>query len=277
MTPGAACGPIHYRRPVTNPVRTMPRFRFTAVDSSGTPHDGTIDAATADAARNKLASNGLAVRTVEEVDSAPGLGAPELSRPTGPRVKGNPQPAPVPVLARVAEPSHEEARGGSRLPLVVAMIALLVSLGTAAFTIFGRDRDREVGGGSRLARYDFNTPEKAYNSSLKMAASGDVLARMELNGKFAAPQAREQLNSMVVRKTVDHDGKKALFVRFERHGREQRKVRWFERDPDTGMWRRAYSLEFGGGANALPEALAQDIEEWVTHDLDDPLGPDVDW
>jgi hypothetical protein len=165
--------------------------------------------------------------------------------------------------------------GGGRLALIVAFIALLVSLGTAVYCTALRDRDSN--GGDRLAKYDFTTPEKAYISSLRIAAEGDVLARMQLNGRFAAVQAREQLSTMAVRKTLNHGGKMVLFVRFERHGKERRRVRWFEYDRDARMWRRAYNLEFGGGMNVLPDDMLRQIEEWVTHDEDDPETSDIDW
>jgi len=251
----------------------MPRFRFTAADSSGIAHDGTIDAATATDARNKLASNGLAVRTVEEVAAPEGVLAPEITRRPTPKPE-SPIPGPGPVQPRRSEtPEPAQRQGGSPLSIVFSLLALLISLGTAAYTL---TRDPLKG---RLGKYDFSTPEEAYRSSVRMAADGDYVARMEREGKLIAPQAREQFLTSKI-KSESYRGKVVLFITFERNGKPRNLVRWFEKDPETQMWKRSWQMksETALGGGGLPQELSQRIAAFVTpHDPADGFTPDVDW
>src|SRR6476620_4129653 len=104
----------------------MPRYRFTAVDSYGTAHDGTIDAADEAAARNKLASNGLAVRSVEAAAATPGTEPPEVPRRAAPRSSGDGSgSAVIPRRARSPDaPDDPPARRGSPWPLILSLLAL---------------------------------------------------------------------------------------------------------------------------------------------------------
>ncbi|MCE9565453.1 MAG: hypothetical protein K8U57_25810 [Planctomycetes bacterium] len=253
----------------------MPRFRFTAADSSGATHDGTIDAATADDARNKLASNGLAVRTVEEMATPESVVAPDLPRRATPKPE-SPFPDPTHARPRKSEtPEPVQRRGGSPFPIIFSLLALLISLSTAAYTL---TRDPLKG---RLDKYDFSTPEKAYLSSVRMAADGDYLARFERESKLIGPQAREQFtSSQIENEPVRHDGKVGLFITYSRNGKVRRQVRWFELDPVTKMWKRAWVLEteLVGNGNGLPPQIAAKIARFVTPpEPGEAFTPDVDW
>lgn len=253
----------------------MPRFRFVAADATGSTHEGTIDAATEDVARNKLASNGLAVRSVTEATSADGAAAPEMPRPAAPRF-GGPQLVPIPVRPPGFDGSNATERGGggsSPFPIVFSLLALIVSLGTAAYTL---SRDPLA---SRAGKYDFSSgPEEAYRSSLKMMANGDLLARLERENKLQAPQAREILNTLEFSYPHgEYRGKKALFVKFQWKGKTRQQVRWFELDQTTGTWRRSHAMDTEIAINGLPPHLSERITNWVTPDQDDGFGPEADW
>ena len=104
----------------------MARFRFVAADSMSQVHDGTIDAATQTDARNKLASNGLAVRELEEIGpGAEPRAAPDRRSQAAAEAAAEPLPP-----RRPPQSAPVEAAGrGTSAPLVIAVIALIVGTG----------------------------------------------------------------------------------------------------------------------------------------------------
>ena len=191
----------------------MARFRFVAADSSGTLHDGAIDAATQTDARNKLASNGLAVRELEEI--APGGGAipPELPRRAAqpPRPVATDLPSGPPKRAPRAELA-DAPRRGSGVSMFLSIIALVVSLAAGAYVMY---RDPPWG---RLSRYDFSTAERAYMSQLRIEANADLQAMLELQRKLDGKRVREKLDSVRIEPPEDHMGKAVLFISFDSKG-----------------------------------------------------------
>lgn len=225
----------------------MPRYRFTAVDSYGTTHDGTIDAASEAAARNKLASNGLAVRTVEEVAAPPGTEAPEVPRRAAPKSAGDSSAA-IPRRARAFDsPEDPPARRGSPWPLVLSLLALFVSLATAVYT-FTRNRDP-------LSKYDFRTPEGAVNSEFKIMSTGDFMAQVQYQQRVFASEVRDR-SDVTIRNTVSSGDKRIVFYEYDQKGRHRKECAVMERD-DHGMWRRSVT-----GHQDLEPRVIQEMQRW---------------
>ncbi|HSQ54421.1 MAG TPA: hypothetical protein VLM40_01650 [Gemmata sp.] len=249
----------------------MPRFRFVAVDSTGAVHDGSINAATETDARNKLASNGLAVRTVEEVAGTAG----DAATVQPPRLAVTRAAAPGPIPTRFADTaSPAPGPRGSALPLVLSIAALLIAIATAGYVVF-RDSDSP---GGRMRKYNLKSAEDAYRSALQMLARGDSLAFMEYENTRLMKGAKDKLATLTVDRQREHDGKIALFIKYERKGKTQRQVQWMERDPDSGIWRRSIEMQFRSSANqSLPHELREEIDDWVTPSdrTGDPFG-DID-
>lgn len=202
----------------------MPRFRFVAADSFGHVSDGTIDAATQSDARNKLASNGLAVRELEEV-------AADVSSPpvTPRRVAATPtEPVERLPMRRVprSEPAAAPARGSS-LPVALSILALVISLAVAGYVLYRGDPYS-----SRLSRYDFTTPESAFRSNLRIQATADLPAMIELQRRSDGKQLRARLDAARVVDSVDCRGKSILFVEYLIDAILTREIHCFERDPD---------------------------------------------
>jgi len=234
----------------------MPRYRFAAADSDGMLHDGTIDAASLADARHKLASNGLAVRELEEVEGTAGMVPPDVPRRPAPKPAAKPaaNSEPLPTRPPRREPAAEAPRRGSRGPLVLSIIALLLALTAVAYVVY---RDPPWG---RLSKYDFRTPEAAYTSQVRMAANGDYLAMMELQRKLNNKQIRERLDSLRIDRTRQAGNRTVVFAEYREKGNQRREVVVFEKDADSGMWKQSYS--------AMTELmsdhrLGQEIREWT--------------
>jgi hypothetical protein len=236
----------------------MPRYRFAAADADGMLHDGTIDAASLADARHKLASNGLAVRELEEVEGTAGMVPPEVPRRHAPKPAAKPaaDADPLPTRPPRREPPAESPRRGSRATLVLSVIALFLSLTAVAYVVY---RDPPWG---RLSKYDFRTPEAAYTSQVRMAANGDYLAMMELQRKLNNKQIRQRLDTLRIDHTRQAGGKTVVFAEYYDKEKPQREVAVFEKDPDSGMWKQSYSA-MSELMHADPR-LAQEIREWTS-------------
>jgi hypothetical protein len=201
----------------------MPRFRFVAADSTGQVHDGAIDASTQTDARNKLAANGLAVRELEEVAG----GVEPISLPGRRTRSGAGEPVDTFTVQRVPRADEPgRARGGSALPLVLAIAALVVAVASAAYSAL---RDPLS---NRLSRYDFSTPEAAYMSHLRIQATGDVPAMIELQRRAVPKQTREKLDTARVVDAVECRGKTILFIEYEVNAVRVQEIQCFEPDPE---------------------------------------------
>jgi hypothetical protein len=230
----------------------MPRYRFAAVDSSGTVHDGTINAATESEARNKLASNGLAVRKVEEATSS-AEDAPLVEAPRRPASKSMP-PTAMPARAPVIEETEAPRRRGSPWPFIFSLLALLVAVSTAVYVVY-----RDPPGG-RLSKYDFRTPEAAAISYAKIEGNNDFRAQMELMNKLYGKYAREKANTLDVGKTLTHrSGMQVVFLNYTHDNMPIHEVQWFEKDADTGMWQPTHSPP-----DVQNTPLGQEIREWLS-------------
>jgi hypothetical protein len=231
----------------------MPRFRFIAADSTGQVSDGAIDAASETEARNKLASNGLAVRQVEEVAGAAGATPPELPRRTASRSSELVEPLPMKRTQRTDV--ADAPRGGSRAALPLSIIALVLALAAVTYVVY---RDPPWG---RLGRYDFRTPEAAYLSQLRIEANADLQAHVELQRKLNNRELREKLETTVIPRTRQFNDKHVLFIRYERKGQLVHEVTIMEKDPEHGdIWKPTFSAE--QEIRLQNPALAKEIENW---------------
>lgn len=230
----------------------MPKYRFTAVDTEGMFRDGTIDAPDGQAARDRLAANGLKVRELEEVDSP---GEPPLF--TTPPV--------IPVAAggrrSEGEPSaysrSKAAAGSSKGTAFFAVAAILLTVASVGYSFY---KNPPWG---RLSKYDFSSPEAALRSNLKLEANGDILAAVEYEAKIDRRKRKEYRDTLEVKRTEDADGKKLIFIQYRETNPSTKKtrqlydVRWFERNEDTGYWTPSTP------SRNVPEKLSQDIIEWT--------------
>ena len=124
---------------------------------------------------------------------------------------------------------------------VFPCLSLLVALAALGIALF---RDPL---GSGISKYNFSTPRTALESYLKMRINQDMRAEIELRSLFEGKQLKEELNTLDVRKEVEFQGKKILFVAFKKNGVNKYNILSFEKDAGTGFWERthvgAYEVE----------------------------------
>ena len=230
----------------------MPRFRFVAADSTGQVHDGAIDAATQTDARHKLASNGLAVRELEETTA----GVEPLAAPARRSSSNSGEPPEKLPIRSPARSAPEESTGrGSSAPLALAIIAVIISVATAVYTL---SRDPYS---NRLSRYDFSTPEAAYLSHLRMEAAADLPAMLELQRRDKAKHFRDKLEAVKIVKTEECRGKTILFVEYTIDANMTREVHYFEPDPNyPRAWRMTHISD--QELLAFDPSLAERVARW---------------
>jgi hypothetical protein len=223
----------------------MPRFHFVAVDSAGSVHDGAINAPTETDARNKLASNGLAVRMLEELagSDAPAVNPPRRTAPA----PLTPSTPPVPARAATQQTSQ--------VPFILSLIALVVAIATAAYVAFGGEKSH------RLASYDFGTPEAAFRSMLEIQGSGDPDLKAAFEVRFFGAVNRERLASLRLERTARLSEKRAvLFIEYEMEGRKIRDTITLEFDEEANGWKTAYVSP--SEISRIDPSLAAEMQEW---------------
>ena len=138
--------------------------------------------------------------------------------------------------------------------LVLPCLSLLVALAALWIALF---RDPL---GSGISKYNFSTPRVAYESYLKMRINQDHRAQKEMDSLVFGKQLKEELETLEIRKEVEFQGRKILFVAFKQKGVNKYEVTGFEKDAETGFWRQtgasAYSVE---DAN---KELADQMRRW---------------
>lgn len=257
----------------------MPTFRFTATDRNGLFRSGSLDADTEDEARASLRDRGYAVRELHEEDD-PALSLtgtdrspPAPRRPPTRRIEPIPRPAPAPL--------DRPPAGGGNAPLILASLGCLVALLAAGYVVY-RDppwkaKEKEAapaaGLSGNLGKYDFSSPEAAQRSMLRMQLDADVGSIIEYETKFDRKKRKERLETLEVKRTVDYPGandrdrgKKVIFYTYKEGGKEKRATQWYERDEDSGLWRRTYltlpRFSPNGKTDEREAALADEIRQW---------------
>lgn len=85
-------------------------------------------------------------------------------------------------------------------------------------------------------------------------------AEIELSSLVRGKDLKEELETLEIRKEVEFQGRKILFVAFKQKGVNKYEVTGFEKDAETGFWKQtgasAYSVE---DAN---KELADQMRRW---------------
>lgn len=153
--------------------------------------------------------------------------------------------------------------GATTAPFVLSLVAFLLALTVTGYIVH---RDPPWG---RLSKYDFSTPEAAMRSHLKMEANADILTRAEYEARIEKKPSREMLASLEI-KAVTHaamDLKTVVFYRYQvtdpasKKTRERQAVQWFEKDEDTGYWKKTY-VDLSR-VHAVNKRLAAEISDWT--------------
>lgn len=161
----------------------------------------------------------------------------------------------------------------SIVSLVISVIAIAAA-GTTLFTVQNRkvaaaetrvsDTNRAAETkdplGKGLKHYDFATPRSAYESSLKIWLEGDLRALIELSALTEHKAAREQLQTLEVRREAEWHGTKILFLSYEREGVKKFETVGFEKHADTGFWMRHDVSDWDFGKD--DKDLADQIKAW---------------
>ena len=138
--------------------------------------------------------------------------------------------------------------------LVLPCLSLLVALAALWIALF---RDPL---GSGISKYNFSTPRNALESYLKIQINHDMRAEIELSSLVRGKDLKEELETLEIRKEVEFQGRKILFVAFKQKGVNKYEVTGFEKDAETGFWKQtgasAYSVE---DAN---KELADQMRRW---------------
>src|SRR5262249_13549887 len=144
---------------------------------------------------------------------------------------------------QLAIPDVTARRGGggfvSRwLPLALSGLAFPPAAAALALT-WVRDPP-----GAGLQKHDFATPPAALPSQTRTAADTDRRAMIELERHVRGKKKKEKLDTLQVKKEVDHRNYKLLFVTYKQEGADQYAVEAFEKDAETGFWLPRYLGRF---------------------------------
>jgi hypothetical protein len=161
-------------------------------------------------------------------------------------------------MRSTARPAPAESAGrGSSVPLILASLALVVSVATALYSVY---RDPFA---NRLSRYDFSTPEAAYHSLLRIEATADLPAMMELQRRNDARRLREKLDSASVEDAAECRGKTILFIEYTADSKTMHEIQCFEPDPNQPRtWRIAQISD--EEIRAIDPHLANRVADWRT-------------
>ena len=160
-------------------------------------------------------------------------------------------PYAVPI---VPPPAPVRRSSTGRFCVLISFTALLVSLGALALAAF---RD-PLGAG--LKKYDFSTPKAAMVSHARMQINGDVRALVELQQRTEGRKVKEMLDTLDVRKEVEHRGRKLLFVTYKKDGVSKYEVAGFEKDAATGFW--LPRSTYGFDVEKDDKDLAEQMRRW---------------
>ncbi|VTR92834.1 unnamed protein product [Gemmata massiliana] len=225
----------------------MARYRFTATDTEGREKGGTIEAASATEARERISSRGFHVKRVA-IDS--------------------PDPEPLPLESLPLEPIARKPRASKGASGITHWLLHLVAVSTALAALgisLSRSEpapiivkadppapppsvpkdptppapvkaDPPVPKKSELDKYDFSSPRAAVESDMKMLDNNDYPAAVELNSRVNLKYSKERISTLKVQKEVDFHGKKVLFISYKRDDVTRYDTRAVEKDAGTGFW-----------------------------------------
>ena len=140
------------------------------------------------------------------------------------------------------------------IAITMALVALLLSLGTIAFQL----KSKPLGEG--IDKYSFAEPLEAYKSTLQMNMNQDILAQIQFNAAISDRKTKEQLQTIKVHKTREHSGKTILFIEYNEAGLPKRKVVGMEKDAGSGFWHKDYTSTYE--VEDKNPVLAAEMKEW---------------
>jgi hypothetical protein len=166
--------------------------------------------------------------------------------------------------------THRSRRGSSTGAVLLALFGTLVALATAGYVVYrdppGKAKTDSTdpaktttSAASNLSRYDFSSAEAALRSEYKIQLTGDVPALLELQAKTDRKVRQEALDTLDVKRAVDFEGKKVVFLTYRKDGKEVKETHWYRRDPDAGMWIRT---EPPAKVREKDPKLAGEIQAW---------------
>lgn len=232
----------------------MPQFRFTAVDASGVPKRGTIEASSEVEASARITNRGFTVRELTYVDAvlpnprANPLRHESQSTETGDVNSEIDQPS----LPHVAERSPQ--RIGAWTPLILSIAAFAFAL-SALLTVILHD---PLGKG--IASYDFSTPEAGAKSLIQIEANKDLRARLELQDLTEGGNSKEAVRTIEINRVADFGDKKVVFASYLRKGAKKKRVLGFEKDLESKLWVPTYVSAYQ--VKDVNAQLAKEIEAW---------------
>jgi hypothetical protein len=146
-------------------------------------------------------------------------------------------------------------------------LSLLLScfaLGLALFAVGRSLLHNPLGAGA--SRYDFSNPRAALVSEIKVKLNKDLLAMVELGLMEERPQLKEKLKTLEVRKEIERDGMRYLFVSFNEKGVKRYQALPFKRSAQTGHWQlnlfRTFSNRIGG--DPAQTKFDEQVRAWET-------------
>jgi hypothetical protein len=110
--------------------------------------------------------------------------------------------------------------------------------------------------GSKFAKYDCATPEKALKSYVKMKADKDVWAMAEYQSRLSEANDREMATSLKVNRAIECEGKVLLLVSYQKGGIATYETFAMEKDASSGLW--SVSSTWG----IKDEKVRKIFEEW---------------
>lgn len=175
---------------------------------------------------------------------------------------------------------NRPSRSGSITAICLSAIALAVSIFALVWTIVKSGPDStetEPVLGKGLKAYDFSTPEKALFSQIRIEKDHDIQARKEIDEMKNGERRREQLQTMEVRNTKEFDLRtlpkskyasstndeyepvvKLLFIHYEREGKRQYAVHYFQKHKESGLWFSRYVSTY-----RWPKDIKKEISDWT--------------
>jgi hypothetical protein len=208
----------------------MPFFQSADVHTQVNEHTGTAAAPSAEQAEAILPA-----------DQLPPPKAAPLPEPAD-----GPQTPPASARPRLLQ--------GNSLSLVLSCFAV----GLALFAVGRGLLYNPLGSGA--SHYDFSSPRAALVSEMKVKLNKDLLAMIELGLMEERPQLQEKLKTLEVRKEVERDGVRYLFISFTEKGAKRQQVMPYKRSPQTGQWQLALFLNAGNGAGRA--AFDEQVRAW---------------
>jgi len=141
-----------------------------------------------------------------------------------------PMPDSSSILVSITESgNHPKLKKAAQIPTgtVLSVMAIVLSTASLVLTLL-----RPTLPGTSLKSYDISTPHNAVRSQMEMQARADFRAGMELERAKVLSNSNVDLDSIHIERTIEHDGKAAVFVSYKDGGLDKYSVTWVERAKD---------------------------------------------